>query len=136
MVRLDIPAPKNYNAKPYAFVEFEANRDAEDAFEEMHGRTLDGYTLSIQWARTPSHFQLQQQQQEHRRSHQYPSAHIKQYNGRTSRSRSPYRRERSGSPPRYDNNNEPLPSRRLRSRSRSPSNYQRRRSFSRSPPLV
>ncbi|RCI01882.1 hypothetical protein CU098_010956 [Rhizopus stolonifer] len=48
LVRLDIPAPKSYNSKPYAFVEFEENQDAEDAFQEMHGRTIDGYTLNIQ----------------------------------------------------------------------------------------
>lgn len=32
----------------YAFVEFEDPRDADDAFNEMHGRRIDGYTLSVQ----------------------------------------------------------------------------------------
>ncbi|KAG2203248.1 hypothetical protein INT46_009162 [Mucor plumbeus] len=128
LVRLDIPAPKSYSAKPYAFVEFEETRDADDAFQELNGRTIDGYNLSIQWARTnlinPHHSRPQ---------HPPPHQHQKSYN-RTSRSRSPYRRERSASPlpPRYNNIDPP---RRLRSRSRSPANYQRRRSFSRSPPI-
>ncbi|KAI8883611.1 RNA-binding domain-containing protein [Backusella circina FSU 941] len=51
LVRCDIPAPKPYAAKVYAFVEFEDPRDAEDAFNEMHGRRIDGYTISVQWAR-------------------------------------------------------------------------------------
>ncbi|KAI8329246.1 hypothetical protein BC941DRAFT_443440 [Chlamydoabsidia padenii] len=51
LVRCDIPAPKSFSAKPYAFVEFEDPRDAEDSFNEMHGRRIDGYTISVQWAR-------------------------------------------------------------------------------------
>ncbi|KAL9556731.1 hypothetical protein MBANPS3_001712 [Mucor bainieri] len=51
LVRCDIPAPKSYAAKVYAFVEFEDPHDAEDAFNEMHGRRIDGYTISVQWAR-------------------------------------------------------------------------------------
>ncbi|KAI9139647.1 hypothetical protein BKA69DRAFT_1084336 [Paraphysoderma sedebokerense] len=50
LVRCDIPAPRPH-AKPYAFVEFEDYRDAEDAYHEMHGVRIDGYTLNIQWAR-------------------------------------------------------------------------------------
>ncbi|GAA5809334.1 hypothetical protein MFLAVUS_002742 [Mucor flavus] len=51
LVRCDIPAPKSFTAKVYAFVEFEDPHDAEDAFNEMHGRRIDGYTISVQWAR-------------------------------------------------------------------------------------
>ncbi|KAG2236002.1 hypothetical protein BDF21DRAFT_408969 [Thamnidium elegans] len=125
LVRCDIPAPKSYSSKPYAFVEFENTRDAEDAFNEMHGRTIDGYTLSVQWARMSNI-------DNRRPQHHYNT------NQNKSRSRSPYRRERSTSPrrgrspPRYNNAS---PTRnRLRSRSRSPlastNNFQRRRSYS------
>ncbi|KAI9487271.1 MAG: hypothetical protein EXX96DRAFT_605251 [Benjaminiella poitrasii] len=51
LVRCDIPAPKSFHAKVYAFVEFEDPHAAEDAFNEMHGRRIDGYTISVQWAR-------------------------------------------------------------------------------------
>ncbi|CAO3654768.1 unnamed protein product [Mucor hiemalis] len=126
LVRCDIPAPRGYSSKPYAFVEFENTRDAEDAFTEMHGRNIEGYTLAVQWARIPRH-------NDNRRLNKFNNNSTNSL----SRSRSPYRRERSispqrgRSPPLY-NNSSPSHNR-LRSRSRSPSNYNRRRSYSRSP---
>ncbi|KAI8801473.1 hypothetical protein BJ742DRAFT_744496 [Cladochytrium replicatum] len=82
LVRCDIPAPRNSSARPYAFVEFEDTRDAEDALYEMQGRRVDGSPLIIQWAKNA------------------PSRTWR-YEGRSrSRSRSPRRRPRSRSPPR------------------------------------
>ncbi|KII90135.1 hypothetical protein PLICRDRAFT_40337 [Plicaturopsis crispa FD-325 SS-3] len=37
----------------YAFVEFRSQRDAEDAYYDMHGRMFEGSRLSIQWAKNP-----------------------------------------------------------------------------------
>ncbi|KAF5366809.1 hypothetical protein D9758_006578 [Tetrapyrgos nigripes] len=37
----------------YAFVEFRSQRDAEDAYYDMHGRHFEGSRLSIQWAKNP-----------------------------------------------------------------------------------
>ncbi|KAI8585691.1 hypothetical protein BDZ88DRAFT_510415 [Geranomyces variabilis] len=51
LVRCDIPAPRGIATKPYAFVEFEDDRDAEDAYYEMQNRKVDGYPLNIQWAK-------------------------------------------------------------------------------------
>ncbi|KAJ3050589.1 hypothetical protein HK097_008415 [Rhizophlyctis rosea] len=52
LVRCDIPAPRHQSSKPsYAFVEFEDYRDAEEAYYEMQHRKVDGYSLSIQWAK-------------------------------------------------------------------------------------
>ncbi|KAI9266477.1 hypothetical protein BDA99DRAFT_535907 [Phascolomyces articulosus] len=119
LVRCDIPAPKSYSSKPYAFVEFEDTRDAEDAFNEMHGRRVDGYTISVQWARNAP-----RQSWRYDRSPRQPS-----YRGRSySRSRSPPpRRGRSPSPrryrspPRYHSRSRSPPPRRSESaRSRSP----------------
>ncbi|KAF8154188.1 hypothetical protein B0H34DRAFT_662251 [Crassisporium funariophilum] len=55
LVRCDVPAPRNPHAShnPYAFVEFRSNRDAEDAYYDMHGRYFEGSRLSIQWAKNP-----------------------------------------------------------------------------------
>ncbi|KAI8997620.1 hypothetical protein BDB01DRAFT_713748 [Pilobolus umbonatus] len=131
LVRCDIPAPKTPTSKPYAFIEFEDGRDAEDAFNEMHGRPIDGYILSVQWARTTL-------QPFHPSDRQLPISHKSNLN----RSRSPHHRDRTPSPqrgrspPRYKNNySHPRIKQeefRAHSRSRSPS-YSRRRSLSRSP---
>ncbi|TPX51713.1 hypothetical protein SeLEV6574_g00091 [Synchytrium endobioticum] len=48
LVRCDIPAPKP-GRNPYAFVEFEVARDAEEAMQDMQGRRFDGNPLVIQW---------------------------------------------------------------------------------------
>ncbi|KNZ75574.1 Pre-mRNA-splicing factor srp1 [Termitomyces sp. J132] len=64
LVRCDVPAPRNPHASSnppevessrncYAFVEFRSQRDAEDAYYEMHGRPFEGTRLSIQWAKNP-----------------------------------------------------------------------------------
>ncbi|KAJ3279684.1 hypothetical protein HK104_001242 [Borealophlyctis nickersoniae] len=91
--------------RSYAFVEFEDPRDAEDAFYEMQGRKVDGYLLSVQWAKNA------------------PSRNWR-YDDR--RSRSPPRRRgspgggaRSRSPPRR------RPSRSRSPRRRSPSRERR-----------
>jgi hypothetical protein len=37
----------------FAFVEFRREDDAEDAYYDMHGRSLDGRRVSVQWAKRP-----------------------------------------------------------------------------------
>ncbi|KIK57578.1 hypothetical protein GYMLUDRAFT_86769 [Collybiopsis luxurians FD-317 M1] len=55
LIRCDVPAPRHSHSRtaPYAFVEFQSGRDAEEAYRDMHGRHFDGYRLSVQWARRP-----------------------------------------------------------------------------------
>ncbi|TFK48279.1 RNA-binding domain-containing protein [Heliocybe sulcata] len=55
LVRCDVPAPRNPHAHstPYAFVEFQSSRDAEEAYIDMHGRYFEGHRLSVQWAKNP-----------------------------------------------------------------------------------
>ncbi|TFY70772.1 hypothetical protein EVG20_g2236 [Dentipellis fragilis] len=43
---LNMPPPRS--PRSYAFVEFRSNRDAEDAYYDMHGRHFEGSRLSIQ----------------------------------------------------------------------------------------
>ncbi|CDO76763.1 hypothetical protein BN946_scf185028.g14 [Trametes cinnabarina] len=42
-----------FRLRSYAFVEFRSQRDAEDAYYDMHGRIFEGARLSIQWAKNP-----------------------------------------------------------------------------------
>ncbi|KAH8824019.1 hypothetical protein DL96DRAFT_1616116 [Flagelloscypha sp. PMI_526] len=86
LVRCDVPAPRNPNAthKPYAFVEFQNPRDAEDAYYEMHNRYFEGHRLGIQWAKNP------------------PSAIWRSGEQRPPRRDPPRHRDRSRSPRRRD----------------------------------
>ncbi|KAF9582630.1 hypothetical protein BGW38_010952, partial [Lunasporangiospora selenospora] len=102
LVRCDIPALRNDSAKPYAFVEFEDDRDARDAYRDMKDFRFEGHVLDIQFARNaPRRYER---------------------GGGRGRSRSPSRRDRS--PPRRRS------PRRRSPRRRSPSPPPRRRSLS------
>jgi len=48
--RCDIPTPGG-RPKGYAFIEFEDDRDAEDAFEAMKYKRIDGRDVTVQWAK-------------------------------------------------------------------------------------
>ncbi|KAI8922484.1 hypothetical protein PhCBS80983_g01415 [Powellomyces hirtus] len=92
-----------YEFESYAFVEFEDDRDAEDAYYEMQNRKVDGYPLNIQWAKNA------------------PSRNWR-YDDRRDRSRSPPRRPRGGARSRSRSPPPPRGGRddRDRHRSRSP----------------
>ncbi|KAI1302147.1 hypothetical protein EDD11_005715 [Mortierella claussenii] len=51
LVRCDAPALRNNSSRPYAFIEFEDDRDARDAYNEMRDARLDGHRLSVQFAK-------------------------------------------------------------------------------------
>ncbi|KAL7748553.1 hypothetical protein RI367_005964 [Sorochytrium milnesiophthora] len=112
LVRCDIPAPRPH-AKPYAFVEFESSRDAEDAYHEMHGLRIEGFSLNIQWARNAPSKSWRFERGEDRGGHGRNRSRSR--SPRRSRSRSPDRgapRSRSRSPvPRRGGSRSPSPRR-------------------------
>ncbi|KAJ1502214.1 hypothetical protein HMI54_009228 [Coelomomyces lativittatus] len=94
IVRCDIPNPR-LGAKPFAFVEYYDSRCAEDAYYELHGTRIDGYTLNIQWARNVG------RREDRERARRYRAgpggrSHSRSLDRGRSRSRS---RTRSRSPP-------------------------------------
>jgi len=115
--RCDIPTPGG-RPRGYAFVEFKDDKSAEDAFEGMKNRKIDGREISLQWAkRSPAR------------------GWSSSFRSRRSRSRSPSRsRSRSPGRMRRQRDNRDNRDRRHRRRSRSASPRGRRsRSRSRSP---
>ncbi|WWC59152.1 uncharacterized protein I303_101700 [Kwoniella dejecticola CBS 10117] len=53
LIRCDIPALKTPTSSPFAFIEFRREDDAEDAYYDMHGRSIDGRKITVQWAKRP-----------------------------------------------------------------------------------
>ncbi|KAJ1559877.1 hypothetical protein HK096_010782 [Nowakowskiella sp. JEL0078] len=96
LVRCDIPAPRNFQARPsYAFIEFEDSRDAEDAYDGMQNKLFDGYSLNVQWAKQPPNRTWRYEG--HRESGRDDRDRRDYRGGRDyrDRSRSPYRSSRS-----------------------------------------
>jgi len=125
LVRCDVPAPRNPRAhsNPYAFVEFRSTRDAEDAYNDMHGRNLDGHRLSIQWAKNPPSSVWRYDRD--RRSP--PPAYRSRDRSRSPRRRSEREKERPDDRDRdRDRDRDHRDDRDRRRRSRSPA-YERRR---------
>ncbi|KNC96356.1 uncharacterized protein SPPG_09528 [Spizellomyces punctatus DAOM BR117] len=108
LVRCDIPAPKSARSLPFAFVEFEDYRDADDAYNSMHGKMIDGDRIDVEFARNRP-------------------LTTWRYEGRArSRSRSPPRK-RSRTPPRRRSRTPPKRKRSPSPRRRSPlRNYKER----------
>ncbi|KAI9504781.1 hypothetical protein BX070DRAFT_222853 [Coemansia spiralis] len=52
LVRCDIPGARR-DSKPFAFVEYEDSRDADDAYDRMHDQYIGDHRISVQWAKRP-----------------------------------------------------------------------------------
>ncbi|KAI6160982.1 hypothetical protein EDD17DRAFT_1482207 [Pisolithus thermaeus] len=142
LVRCDVPAPRNPHASsnPYAFVEFRSQRDAEDAYYDMHGRYFEGCRLSIQWAKNPpsSVWRYDRRSPPHRSTRERERERSRSPRRRSERD---YRDERDRDTDRGRDDRDNRDSRRRRSRTpdrrRSPTPERRRddRDRGRTPPL-
>lgn len=104
LVRCDIPVPRKVGARPFAFVEYEDPRDADEAYHDLHGHRMGRDTLNIEWAKKS------------------PSASWRF----DDRSYASHRRGRSSSRRRHRSYSRSYSDSRSRSRSRSRYNYHRR----------
>ncbi|EGF80715.1 hypothetical protein BATDEDRAFT_88044 [Batrachochytrium dendrobatidis JAM81] len=130
-IRCDFPNRRGpHGASSFAFVEYKDPQDAQDAFDSLNGKEVDGKSLVIEWAKTPLSDRRPggSSQRDRVRDRDYDRDSYRRedyrYESRSSRyrSRSPDRRYRSRSPPRDDR----------RYRSRSPSRDDRRNDHSKS----
>ncbi|KAJ3024807.1 UNVERIFIED_CONTAM: hypothetical protein HDU68_007773 [Siphonaria sp. JEL0065] len=116
LVRCDIPAPKSSSAKPFAFVEFEDPRDAEDAFYDMQGARIDGYSITLQWAKQAPNrswrYEDERRRDDRRGGHGYGGGRRDGSRERRGRSRSRSRDDRRDLDRRYDDRAAPLDERR------------------------
>jgi len=130
LVRCDIPTPGG-RSKGYAFVEFEDERDAEDAYEGMRHKKIDGREITIEWAKhSPSEGWNSQNSEGIDRGVSSGRGGYNQRKSYRERSRS---RSRSRSPPRrsdrdsYSTKRRSSPSHRRRSRSPRRTSPEKRR---------
>ncbi|PVU99371.1 hypothetical protein BB559_000770 [Furculomyces boomerangus] len=107
IVRCDIPPPRS-RTKIIAFIEYRDPNDAETAYNEMHGKEINGSRISIQWSKSkPKNTWRIDNKSESRDFNRNSRPHrrdpIKSYDY-SRRSRSPRPSERGRY--RYDNNRE------------------------------
>ncbi|KAI7817255.1 hypothetical protein BC939DRAFT_466550 [Gamsiella multidivaricata] len=136
LVRCDVPALRNNSSRPYAFIEYEDERDARDAYNEMRDARFEGHRLNVQFAKnTPSSSWRYEREGGHDRSRSPRRARSPaRRRSPRRRSPSPTPRRRSASPRHGSSGSTPSRRRSVSPRNHSPRPENRgRTSASRSP---